>query len=109
MAAWLADHEAVYHATKAALAEVTPLLAPLKRPYFHVKPLDAIQISAWVKYLDFAEAKGDTEACATVYERCLVPCAAYSGEVEPSDCTEVGFREWVGSWKALCSASVGGP
>jgi pre-mRNA-processing factor 39 len=76
----------------------------IKRPYFHVKPLDDSQIRNWRSYLEFEEeeaskaasssrrgndneaAVGDAEAAAealavarvyVLYERCLVPCAMY--------------------------------
>ena len=31
----------------------------IKRPYFHVKPLDPSQLSNWRAYLDFEEQQGD--------------------------------------------------
>ena len=43
----------------------------------HVLP--CAQLSAWVKYLDFSEARGNSAATVTLYERCLVPCASYPG------------------------------
>ena len=32
----------------------------IKRPYFHVKPLDDTQLANWHKYLDYTEKEGDT-------------------------------------------------
>ncbi|KAI9090990.1 putative mRNA splicing protein [Phlyctochytrium arcticum] len=49
----------------------------IKRPYFHVKPLDEAQLSNWRKYLDFEEVEGDTGRIYFLYERCLVTCALY--------------------------------
>jgi len=49
----------------------------IKRPYFHVKPLDQYQLKNWRKYLDFEESQGDFYRIYTLYERCLVSCALY--------------------------------
>ncbi|XP_050231299.1 pre-mRNA-processing factor 39-2 isoform X2 [Mercurialis annua] len=49
----------------------------IKRPYFHVKPLDANQLENWHHYLDFAELNGDFDWAVQLYERCLIPCANY--------------------------------
>ncbi|ORX60069.1 TPR-like protein [Piromyces finnis] len=49
----------------------------IKRPYFHVKPLDQYQLNNWRKYLDFEESQGDFNRIYTLYERCLVSCALY--------------------------------
>lgn len=39
-----------------------------------------LQLTNWLKYLDYMENKGDVAATTIVYERCLVPCASYPGE-----------------------------
>lgn len=46
----------------------------LKRPYFHVKPLDDSMIATWRKYLAFEEATGDHVRIIKLFERCLVAC-----------------------------------
>jgi len=51
----------------------------IKRPYFHVKALDGAQLSAWSRFLDYAEERGDTTVTTHLYERCLVACAKYPG------------------------------
>ena len=59
-----------------------PFESALRRPYFHVKPLDLAQLAAWGRYLDYSEALGAEAEASTVrlYERCLVACASYPGE-----------------------------
>ena len=52
----------------------------IRRPYFHVKPLDAAQLAAWSAYLDYMDAKGDEAETRHLFERCLVACARYTGE-----------------------------
>ncbi|XP_038987503.1 pre-mRNA-processing factor 39-like isoform X1 [Phoenix dactylifera] len=52
--------------------------AQIRRPYFHVKPLDDRQLQNWHQYLDFVEMQGDFDWAVKLYERCLIPCANYS-------------------------------
>uniref|UniRef100_A0A0N5ARA7 Suf domain-containing protein n=1 Tax=Syphacia muris TaxID=451379 RepID=A0A0N5ARA7_9BILA len=49
----------------------------IKRPYFHVKPLERAQLRNWHTYLDFEISRGDTQRCIILFERCLVACAIY--------------------------------
>ncbi|XP_062368011.1 pre-mRNA-processing factor 39-like [Cinclus cinclus] len=49
----------------------------IKRPYFHVKPLERAQLRNWREYLDFEVAAGSQERSIVLFERCLVACALY--------------------------------
>ncbi|CAG0884593.1 unnamed protein product [Cyprideis torosa] len=49
----------------------------IKRPYFHVKPLDQKQLKNWRAYLEFEEGEGDHERVVILYERALIACAHY--------------------------------
>uniref|UniRef100_A0A3Q1ILK9 Uncharacterized protein n=1 Tax=Anabas testudineus TaxID=64144 RepID=A0A3Q1ILK9_ANATE len=68
----------------------------IKRPYFHVKPLDRLQLRAWHSYLDWEisqlnketkdpneEGSGDAAVAhddhrvRILFERCLIACALY--------------------------------
>uniref|UniRef100_A0A8C9S5P2 Pre-mRNA-processing factor 39 n=1 Tax=Scleropages formosus TaxID=113540 RepID=A0A8C9S5P2_SCLFO len=49
----------------------------IKRPYFHVKPLEKTQLSNWKEYLDFEIENGTLERVVVLFERCLVACALY--------------------------------
>ena len=49
----------------------------IKRPYFHVKPLDLKQLKNWDSYLDFEIKDGNHERIVVLFERCLIPCAKY--------------------------------
>ncbi|KAG0041791.1 hypothetical protein BGZ83_001311, partial [Gryganskiella cystojenkinii] len=51
-----------------------PFEAEIKRPYFHVKPIDSAQLVNWRRYLDFEETEGDVDRIRVLYERCLVTC-----------------------------------
>ncbi|XP_078418449.1 pre-mRNA-processing factor 39 isoform X2 [Cetorhinus maximus] len=49
----------------------------IKRPYFHVKPLEKVQLKNWKDYLDFEIENGTLERVVVLFERCLVACALY--------------------------------
>lgn len=68
----------VYAMTAEATNKRWPFEAEIKRPYFHVKPLDTAQLVNWRRYLDFEETEGDVNRIRLLYERCLVPCVIYS-------------------------------
>ncbi|KAJ3185594.1 hypothetical protein HDU87_000217 [Geranomyces variabilis] len=68
---------AIYMSTQEAVQKRWVFEAEIKRPYFHVKPLDEPQLINWRRYLDFEEGEGDQDRIYTLYERCLVPCALY--------------------------------
>lgn len=49
----------------------------IKRPYFHVKQLERIQLKNWKEYLDFETEQGDRKRILVLFERCLIACALY--------------------------------
>lgn len=49
----------------------------IKRPYFHVKPLEKCQIENWKDYIEFEKEAGNHQRIVVLYERCLIPCALY--------------------------------
>lgn len=49
----------------------------IKRPYFHVKQLERIQLKNWKEYLDFEIEQGDRKRIFVLFERCLIACALY--------------------------------
>jgi len=49
----------------------------IKRPYFHVKPLEKSQLVAWRNYLDFEVKQGIPKQTRVLFERCLIACALY--------------------------------
>jgi pre-mRNA-processing factor 39 len=76
---WLQQQEAVYTATKQQQEARQQYESAIRRPYWHVKPLDAAQLRNWAAYLDWQEAQGDLGLTVRLYERCCVPCASYPG------------------------------
>ncbi|KAJ3092554.1 hypothetical protein HK102_005834 [Quaeritorhiza haematococci] len=67
----------IYMHTQAEVHKRWVYEAEIKRPYFHVKPLDESQLANWRRYLDFEESEGDDARVYVLYERCLVACALY--------------------------------
>lgn len=49
----------------------------IKRPYFHVKPLEKSQLKNWKEYLDFEIEAGDHERVVILFERCMIATALY--------------------------------
>ncbi|XP_070622379.1 pre-mRNA-processing factor 39-like isoform X1 [Erythrolamprus reginae] len=49
----------------------------IKRPYFHVKPLERAQLRNWRDYLDFEITSGSHERTIVLFERCVIACALY--------------------------------
>ncbi|XP_014822049.1 PREDICTED: pre-mRNA-processing factor 39-like [Calidris pugnax] len=49
----------------------------IKRPYFHVKPLERAQLRNWRDYLDYEIAAGSHERTIVLFERCVIACALY--------------------------------
>ncbi|KAI8842741.1 hypothetical protein BJ741DRAFT_591751 [Chytriomyces cf. hyalinus JEL632] len=67
----------IYLKTQESVHKRWAFESEIKRPYFHIKPLDDAQLGVWRKYLDFEEAEGDATRVYVLYERCLVACALY--------------------------------
>jgi len=70
--------ERLYKRSSKIYKEICCFEASIKRPFFHVKPLDEDQLENWHQYLDFVEKNGDFDWAVKLYERCLIPCANYS-------------------------------
>lgn len=49
----------------------------IKRPYFHVKPLERCQLKNWKEYLDFEIDQKGQDRIIILFERCLIACALY--------------------------------
>ncbi|XP_055630976.1 pre-mRNA-processing factor 39 isoform X2 [Toxorhynchites rutilus septentrionalis] len=67
----------VYKATVAAVTDRWTYEEGIKRPYFHVKPLERCQLKNWKEYLDFEIEYGDEKRVLVLFERCLIACALY--------------------------------
>ncbi|XP_068619029.1 pre-mRNA-processing factor 39 isoform X2 [Battus philenor] len=49
----------------------------IKRPYFHVKPLERCQLKNWKSYLEWEKQHGTFKRALVLHERCLIACALY--------------------------------
>ncbi|VVD01542.1 unnamed protein product, partial [Leptidea sinapis] len=49
----------------------------IKRPYFHVKPLERCQLKNWKAYLEWEKHNGSLKRALVLHERCLIACALY--------------------------------
>ncbi|CAD5119021.1 DgyrCDS7672 [Dimorphilus gyrociliatus] len=49
----------------------------IKRPYFHVKPIERSQLRNWHEYLDYETKQENHTRIVFLYERCLISCALY--------------------------------
>jgi pre-mRNA-processing factor 39 len=74
---YVAVREAYYRAAKEWDAKTRDFELAIRRPYFHVRPLDETQLGNWHRYLDFIEKEGGLEKTIKLYERCLIACANY--------------------------------
>ncbi|KAL5731928.1 hypothetical protein ACHQM5_004605 [Ranunculus cassubicifolius] len=74
---YLSTGEKFYREASELDAKIRSFESHIRRPYFHVKPLDICQLEIWHQYLDFAELHGDFDWTVKLYERCLIPCANY--------------------------------
>uniref|UniRef100_A0A0X3P7L0 Pre-mRNA-processing factor 39 n=2 Tax=Schistocephalus solidus TaxID=70667 RepID=A0A0X3P7L0_SCHSO len=95
------SREKVYQATYLQIMKRWYFEEKIRRPYFHVKPLEEMQINNWAEYLSFEENEASTvisefkaanpdadplldeevqlarKRVRILYERCLVACALY--------------------------------
>lgn len=67
----------IHKATVAAVTARWTFEEGIKRPYFHVKPLERCQLKNWKEYIDFEIEQGDRTRILVLFERCLIACALY--------------------------------
>ena len=63
-------------AAKEQASRIVEYESAIRRPYFHVKPLDDAQLANWHNYLDFIEKGGDFSKVTFFIEH-LPECQAY--------------------------------
>lgn len=74
---FLSIHRKMHKTTVAAVTSRWSFEEGIKRPYFHVKPLERCQLKNWKDYLDFEIEQGDRKRILVLFERCLIACALY--------------------------------
>lgn len=73
----LASREIIHKQTAEEATKRWRFEEAIKRPYFHVKPLEKSQLKNWREYLDFEIKEGAEERIFLLFERCLIACALY--------------------------------
>lgn len=73
----LSEYRKVHKSTVAAVTERWAFEEGIKRPYFHVKPLERCQLKNWKDYLDFEIERSERKRILVLFERCLIACALY--------------------------------
>ncbi|XVE72864.1 hypothetical protein DITRI_Ditri11bG0072400 [Diplodiscus trichospermus] len=74
---YVAVREELYKKAKDFDAKILGFETAIRRPYFHVRPLNVAELENWHNYLDFIEREGDLNKVVKLYERCLIACANY--------------------------------
>ena len=73
----IAARQKVFNALEEEVRKRWPFEEAIKRPYFHVKPLERVQLKNWREYLDFEISNGDHKRVVVLFERCVIACALY--------------------------------
>ncbi|KAJ6728950.1 PRE-MRNA-PROCESSING FACTOR 39 [Salix viminalis] len=75
---YIAIREEIYKKAKEFDAKIFEFENAIKRPYFHVRPLNVAELENWHNYLDDIEREGDFNKVVKLYERCVIACANYT-------------------------------
>ncbi|KAG2542600.1 hypothetical protein PVAP13_9NG648700 [Panicum virgatum] len=78
LAKYISMREEMYKKAKEYESKIIGFELAIRRPYFHVKPLDNPELENWHNYLDFIEKEEDINKVIKLYERCVIACANYS-------------------------------
>ncbi|KAI4301036.1 hypothetical protein L6164_034355 [Bauhinia variegata] len=74
---YIAIREEMYKKAKEFDSKIIGFETAIRRPYFHVRPLNVAELENWHNYLDFIEREGDFSKVVKLYERCIIACANY--------------------------------
>ncbi|KAL8055272.1 hypothetical protein ABFS82_04G045800 [Erythranthe guttata] len=74
---YIAIREEIYRKAKDSDSKIIGFETAIRRPYFHVRPLNVAELENWHNYLDFIEGGDDFNKVVKLYERCLIACARY--------------------------------
>ncbi|KAL6505253.1 hypothetical protein OROGR_025070 [Orobanche gracilis] len=74
---YIAIREEIYKNAKDFDSKIIGFETAIRRPYFHVRPLNVTELENWHNYLDFIEGEDDFNKVVKLYERCLIACARY--------------------------------
>ncbi|EPS68551.1 hypothetical protein M569_06212, partial [Genlisea aurea] len=74
---YMAIREEIYKKAKDFDYKISGFEIAIRRPYFHVRPLNVAELENWHSYLDYIESGDDFNKVVKLYERCLIACANY--------------------------------
>ncbi|XP_010556865.1 PREDICTED: pre-mRNA-processing factor 39-like [Tarenaya hassleriana] len=74
---YITIREDMYKKAKEFDSKIIGFEMAIRRPYFHVRPLNVAELENWHNYLDFIERDGDLNKVVKLYERCMIACANY--------------------------------
>ncbi|CAI8614389.1 unnamed protein product [Vicia faba] len=74
---YITIREEMYKKAKEFDSKIIGFETAIRRPYFHVRPLNVGELENWHSYLDFIEREGDLSKIVKLYERCVIACANY--------------------------------
>ncbi|KAH6813746.1 Tetratricopeptide repeat superfamily protein [Perilla frutescens var. frutescens] len=74
---YIAIREEIYKKAKDFDSKIIGFETAIRRPYFHVRPLNVAELENWHNYLTFTEGGDDFNKVVKLYERCLIACARY--------------------------------
>ncbi|KAG0465322.1 hypothetical protein HPP92_019486 [Vanilla planifolia] len=74
---YIAIREEMYKKAKEFDSKIIGFETAIRRPYFHIRPLDDPELENWHNYLDFIEKGDDFNKVVKLYERCMIACANY--------------------------------
>ncbi|XP_065875544.1 pre-mRNA-processing factor 39-1 [Euphorbia lathyris] len=74
---YIAVREEMYKKAKEFDSKISDYENAIRRPYFHMRPLNIVELENWHNYLDFIERENDLNKVVKLYERCLIACANY--------------------------------
>ncbi|XP_065919620.1 pre-mRNA-processing factor 39-like isoform X2 [Dysidea avara] len=71
------QQRSLYNKTEVEVEKRKHFEEAIRRPYFHVKPLEKSQLKNWRDYLDYEIKLGNQQRIVFLFERCMVACALY--------------------------------
>uniref|UniRef100_A0A0B7A9U4 Pre-mRNA-processing factor 39 n=1 Tax=Arion vulgaris TaxID=1028688 RepID=A0A0B7A9U4_9EUPU len=74
---FIESRETIFKVNEAEISKRWTYEESIRRPYFHVKPLERGQLKNWRDYLDFEIAHGEHSRIVVLFERSMIACALY--------------------------------
>ncbi|KAJ6343090.1 hypothetical protein OIU76_004932 [Salix suchowensis] len=75
---YIVVREEIYKKAKEFDSKISDFENAIRRPYFHVRPLNVTELENWHNYLDMIEREDDLNKVVNLYERFIIACANYT-------------------------------